>query len=87
MQLLTLMFGPVLHLARRSKAFSFRGEDGLFEVLATAKISEDLGSDSQFAEEDRLLAGTSHRVQKVARGTIFGHKNLDFIDLLISKKK
>ena len=85
--MVTLMFSPVLHLARRSKAFSFRGEDGLFEVLATAKISEDLGSDSQLAEEDRLLAGTSHRVQKVASGTIFGHKNLDFIDLLISENK
>ena len=76
------MFEPVLHLAWRSKTFAFRGVNGLFEVLTAAEISQDLGSHSQLAEEDRLLAGTGHHVQKVARRTVFGHKNLKFQQLI-----
>ena len=76
------MFEPVLHLAWRSKAFALRGEDGLFEVLTAAEISQDLGSHPQLAEEDRLLTRAGHRVQQVARRTVFGHKNLKFQQLI-----
>ena len=61
------MFEPVLHLARRPKAFSFRGVDRLLEVLPTAQFSHDLSSHAQLAEEDGLLAGAGHRIQQLAR--------------------
>ena len=60
------MFEPVLHLARRLKAFSFRGVDRLFEVLPTATFSHDLSSHAQLAEEDGVFAGAGHRIQQLA---------------------